>query len=185
MVRWFERLLAGAPAPAASPYRVDDATNDFVPVRFRPRLIAQLLQDHEALRVSVRALIDACRRRDEDARIVGLRHVAAMFRRLSLTKATLLYPYLRWGLQNDRVAARQFVAVHGEVLRVASRVEAVLDEYLAGPWLGHQRRRLVADVAKAAQQLAALLKQEEACVFPLYLPPGQYRHVRDVTALTG
>src|SRR5690606_30637312 len=100
----------------------------------------------------------------------------------SLVKATQLYPYLRWGLEKDRFAARQFAAVHGEVMRSVARVEATFEEYLGGPWLGEQRRRFVDDVVKVANLISAALKHEEAGVFPLYLPPGQYRHVRGAVA---
>lgn len=162
---------------AALPRGIDRLTHE-VPVRFRPRLIAQLQQDHEALRAGVRRLLHACRGHDEDARILGLRDVAAAFRRLGLTKATQLYPYLRWGLEVDRFAARQLAAVQVDASRAGGRVDALLEEYLDGPWLSEQRRRFVGDMAKMARLLAGALRQEEETVFPLYLPPGQYRHVR-------
>lgn len=178
MVRWFERLFAGAPAPLSSLYSPDGDVDRRGATRFRPRLIAQLLQDHADLRAAMRTLLDACRQRDEDGRITSLREVAAIFRQTGLAKATQLYPYLRWGLENDRFAVRQFEAIHTEVLRAMRGVDAMLEEYLAGPWLHAQRRRFVADAAAAARSLAGALKLEEASVFPLYLPPGQYRHVR-------
>lgn len=182
MVRWFERLFSGtSTSPVSSLYGPDDSDHRGA-IRFRPRLIGQLLQDHQDLRAAMRALLDACRHPDEDRRIHALRAVAATFRRSGLAKAAQLYPYLRWGLQSDRFASRQFDAVHADVLRAMRGVEAMLEEYLAGPWLGGQRGRFLADVAKAAQGLAAALKLEEASVFPLYLPPGQYRHVRSALA---
>lgn len=181
MARLLEHLFATGPVPVTFPRRADPVAAD-VPVRFRPRLIAQLLQDHETLRALIRSLLDVCRGRDEDACINGLREVAAAFRHLSLVKATQLYPYLRWGLENDRFAARQFNAVHAEVLRAVRRVESIFEEYLDGPWLGEQRQRFLTDVVKAARLLAGALKHEEAGVFPLYLPPGQYRHVRNAVA---
>lgn len=178
MVRWFERLFPGRSLPVSSLYGAEGADSRGA-LRFRPRLIGQLLQDHQDLRAAMRALLDACRHPDEDRRIHALREVAAIFRRSGLAKSAQLYPYLRWGFQNDRFAARQLEAVHVEVSRGMRGVDAMLEEYLAGPWLSGQRRRFVADAARAAQRLAGALKREEASVFPLYLPPGQYRHVRD------
>lgn len=182
MARLIERLFAVAPPRARIPSHAEEADAEHVPVRFRPRLIAQLLHEHGVLRASMRNLLDACRRRDEDAQILGLREVAATFRRLELVKATQLHPYLRWGLERDRMATIQLKAMQADVQRALREVEAVLDEYLGGPWLRAQRERFVAEVARVAHLLAVALKLEEATVFPLYLPPGQYRHVRDPLA---
>ncbi|MEP7041564.1 MAG: hypothetical protein ABI843_00790 [Dokdonella sp.] len=179
MARILERMFGGLPVRSAPPIALDDAESEHVPVRYRPRLVTQLLQEHETLRMLVRALLDACRGRDEDARILGLRDIAATFRRLSLTKSVHLYPYLRWGLENDRMAVIQFKALQAEVQRSVQSVESILCEYLEGPWLSETRRRLIGDIARLARLLGQALKQEEANVFPLYLPPGQYRHVRD------
>ena len=179
----FERLFGGLPARSVQPAVVEaQAEFEPAPVRFRPRLISQFTQDHAQLRAAVRGLLDACRRRDEDAQIVGLRSVAAEFRRISLTKSVQLYPYLRWGLENDRVATIQFKAVHAEVQRASEQIDAILAEYLQGPWLSAVRRRLMADVIRLAHLLAQALRSEETSLFPLYLPPGQYRHVRHAHA---
>lgn len=192
MSRLLEHLFAAVPAVALFPPRAtarrgearrgDAAAVPDVPVRYRPRLITQLLEDHETLRALVRRLLGVCCGNDEDACINGLREVATAFRHTSLVKATQLYPYLRWGLEKDRFAARQFAAVHGEVMRSVGRVETTFEEYLGGPWLGEQRQRFVGDTVKVANLIAAALKHEEAGVFPLYLPPGQYRHVRGAVA---
>jgi hypothetical protein len=179
MARFFERMFSGLTARDSEPGMIDDSESDLVPVRFRPRLVGQFLQDHDTLRLIMRALLDACRVRDEDAQIVGLRNVAAAFRRLCLVKSVQLYPYLRWGVENDRMATIQFKALHAEVQQGVQRVEAILLEYLEGPWLSERRRRLVGDVSRMARQLGQVLKQEEANLFPLYMPPGQYRNVRD------
>ena len=56
-------------------------------------------------------------------------------------------------------------------------VEAILTEYLGAPWHRGSRRHFVADVTRAASALSQLLRQEESTLFPLYLPPGQYRHI--------
>ena len=172
-------MFGGLPARSTPPIALDEAESEHVPVRFRPRLVTQLLQEHETLRMLMRALLDACRGRDEDARILGLRDVAATFRRISLTKSVHLYPYLRWALENDRLAVIQFKALQADVQRSLHGAEAILSEYLDGPWLSETRRRLIGEVARLARLLGSALKQEEANVFPLYLPPGQYRHVRD------
>lgn len=192
MSRLLEHLFAAVPAAALFPRRSgsrsgearrnDAVVGPDVPVRFRPRLISQLLQDHETLRALVRKLIGVCCGNDEDACVNSLREVAAAFRHASLVKATQLYPYLRWGLEKDRFAVRQLAAVHVEVMRSVGRVETMFEEYLGGPWLGEQRQRFVNDVVKVANLISVALKHEEAGVFPLYLPPGQYRHVRGAVA---
>jgi hypothetical protein len=179
MARFFERMFSGLTVRDSAPVSIDDPDSDLVPVRYRPRLLAQFQQDHDVLRLVVRGLLDACRVRDEDAQIVGLRNVAAAFRRICLVKSVQFYPYLRWGLEHDRMASIQFKAMHAEIQQGVQRVEAMLLEYLDGPWLSERRRRLVGDVSRMARQLAQSLRLEEANVFPLYLPPGQYRNVRD------
>lgn len=178
----FERLFGGLPARPAQPVVLEEAEYEPAPVRFRPRLISQFVQDHVQLRAAMRALLDACRLRDEDAQIIGLRAVSAEFRRLSLAKSVQLYPYLRWGLENDRLATIQFKAVHSEIQRTLEQADAILCEYLQGPWLTAMRRRLAHDIARLAHLLAQAIRQEETSLFPLYLPPGQYRHVRFVAS---
>src|SRR5690554_3282298 len=76
-------------------------------VRFRPRLTAQILRDHEVGRRDMRALLDACRAQDEDAEVQCLRRFADGFRRTGLVKSVQLYPYLRWALERDRMAMIQ------------------------------------------------------------------------------
>ncbi|MET0226786.1 MAG: hypothetical protein ABW187_10120 [Dokdonella sp.] len=180
MARILERMFGGLPARSMPPIPLEEAEAEHVPVRYRPRLVSQLLQEHETLRMLMRALLDACRGSDEDARILGLRDAAATFRRIALTKAVHLYPYLRWGLEHDRIAVIHFKALQADVQRSLQGVEAILGEYLDAPWLSGTRRRLLGEVARLARLLGQAMKLEEANVFPLYLPPGQYRHVRDV-----
>lgn len=156
----------------------DSLESDFVPVRFRPRLIAELLQEHDALRNALRTVLDACRARDEDAQIIGLQGFATAFRHICLVKSVQLYPYLRWALEQDRLATIQFKAVLAEVQRSVRGIEALLDDYLESPWLNDRRRRVALDIASIAHRLGPALKQEEANIFPFYLPPGQYRYVR-------
>ncbi len=187
MSRLFAQLFAAVPAMALFSRRSEPQPSGVssaaapaiadVPVRYRPRLVVQLLADHETLRVLMRKLLGVSCDRNDDARIRCLREVASVFRNASLLKATQLYPYLRWGLEKDRFAARQLAAMHAEVLRLSSRIEATFEEYLDGPWLGEQRQRFVDDMVRIAHLVSTSLKHEEAGLFPLYMPPGQYRHV--------
>ena len=149
-------------------------------VRFRPRLTAQILRDHEVTRQQLRALLDACRAQDEDAEIVCLRRFADHFRRTGLIKAVQLYPYLRWALEKDPMATIQFKSTHRELERATLLIEAVLTDYLDAPWDSYRRRRFVHDVVRVAGLFAQMLKQEEGTLLPLYMPPGQYRYVDGV-----
>lgn len=174
----FERLFGGLQAPAAVPVQhVVLPAPEHVPVRYRPRLVTELLADHAELRAAMRGLLDACRGRGEDARILALRAVAAKFHGISLTKSVHLYPYLQWALANDRFATIQLKSMRAEVERSLQAAQAILDEYLGGPWLQATRDRLVGEVTRLARLLGPALAAEEASVFPLYLPPGHYRHV--------
>src|ERR1700754_3205504 len=98
------------PQPAADSPADDAALGGGV--RFRPRLTAQILRDHEVARQHMRALLDACRARDEDAEIAGLRRFAEAFRRMTLAKSVQFYPYLRWALEKDRLATIQLKSTH-------------------------------------------------------------------------
>lgn len=151
---------------------------EHVPVRYRPRLVADLLRDHAELRAAVRGLLDACRGRDEDARVLALRAVAVAFHGLALAKSVHLYPYLVWALGNDRFATIQLKALRADVERSLQAAGAILDEYLGGPWLQATRNRLAGEAARMAHLIGPALAAEEAGIFPLYLPPGQYRHAR-------
>jgi hypothetical protein len=146
-------------------------------VRFRPRLTAELLDEHELTRQQMRSLLDACRAKDEDAEIVCLRRFADAFRRTGLIKSVQLYPYLRWALENDRMATIQFKSTHREIERAALLIEAVLTDYLDSPWDSYHRRRFVHDVVRVAQLFSQSVRQEESTLLPLYMPPGQYRYI--------
>jgi len=149
-------------------------------VRFRPRLTAQILRDHEVSRQQMRALLDACRAQDEDAQILCLRRFADSYRRNGLAKSVQLYPYLRWALERDRMATIQFKSMHRELERSALLIEAVLTDYLDSPWDSYRRRRFVHDVVRIASLFGQSLRQEESTLLPLYMPPGQYRYVDGV-----
>lgn len=147
------------------------------PVRYRPRLVAELKLDAATARGLMRLLLNACRQPDESAKIACLQNFSDGFRRAALIKSVQFYPYLRCALEHDPVAMIHFNEVQAEVQRHALRIEAVLVEYLGAPWDATCRRRFVADVARAAGLLGRLLRQEESTLFPLYLPPDQYRYL--------
>ncbi|MGA9342488.1 MAG: hypothetical protein WBV61_09190 [Rhodanobacteraceae bacterium] len=145
--------------------------------RFRPRLVDELSGENLAACAEMRAVLDACRAHDEEAQIVNLRKFAVAFRRIGLAKSVFFYPYLRWALENDQVATTQFKSMHAEVDRHALCIEAILSEYLGGPWDRDQRRRFVSEVVRIANFFSKALRVEESLLYPLYLPPGQYRYV--------
>ena len=145
-------------------------------IRFRPRLTAQILRDHELSRQHMRALLDACRAQDEDAEIACLRRFADGYRRTGLIKSVQLYPYLRWALERDVMATIQFKSMHRELERSGLLIEAVLTDYLDSPWDSPRRRRFVHDVVRVAGLFSGAMRQEESTLLPLYMPPGQYRY---------
>jgi hypothetical protein len=182
----FNFLAATFGRPQTRPQRtVDNTAHDAAlsgAVRFRPRLTAQILRDHEVARQQMRALLDACRAHDEDAEIVCLRRFADSYRRSGLSKSVQLYPYLRWALEKDRMATIQFKSTHRELERSALLIEAVLTDYLDSPWDSYRRRRFVHDVVRIAGLFSQSVRQEESTLLPLYMPPGQYRYVDGVSA---
>ena len=183
----FNFLAATFGRPQTRPERpVDPAAHDDAltgAVRFRPRLIAQLLRDHEVTRQQMRALLDACRAKDEDAEIACLRRFSESFRRTGLVKSVQLYPYLRWALEKDRMATIQFKSTHRELERSTLLIEAVLTDYLDSPWDSYRRRRFVHDVVRLASLFAQAMRQEESTLLPLYSPPGQYRYIDSAASL--
>ncbi len=165
-------------APPPDERRGDELDSRMVAVRFRPHLIVDLGHENEALRAAMRAVLDACRGHDEDARVLTLQRFAGLFRHACLTKSVHLYPYLRWALEQDRSATIQLKALDADVQRSVCTIDAMLSDYLDAPWLSERKRRHTADMAKLAHLLAKALKLEETSVFPLYMTPGQYRYVR-------
>ncbi|WP_156804242.1 hypothetical protein [Rhodanobacter fulvus] len=147
------------------------------PVRYRQRLVAELKLDAATARGLMRALLDACRGSDESTQIACLQDFADGFRRTALIKSVQFYPYLRCALEHDTMAMMHFNEVQTEAQRHVLRIEAILVEYLGAPWDATCRRRFVPDVARAASLLGRLLRQEESTLFPLYLPPDQYRYL--------
>jgi hypothetical protein len=176
VLRFFRKWFDGA--RQWSPDVLDDDGHGVI--RFRPRLIAQLTADHASLRENMRAVLDACRVRNEDAQILGLQRFAETFRRVSLVKAVQFYPYLLWALAQDRLATDQLGSVRAEVQLHMHGIDALLRTYLQAPWLSSQRRQLFGDVARIAHLLAQACQREESALFSLYLPPGQYRRLRSV-----
>lgn len=166
--------------PRKPPDRGPDSGQDelLVPVRYRPRLLDGLMDDHVALRSAMLAILDAARGRDEDARILSLQRFAKLFRQVCLTKSVQVYPYLRWVLQHDAMARLQLKAVDADVQRCTCAMEAMLSDYLGAPWLNERRRRLLTDVVPLARLLADALRLEESTVFPLYATPGQFHYAR-------
>ena len=182
----FHFLAATFGRPQTRPKRTADATTHAAAlsgaVRFRPRLTAQILRDHEVTRQQLRALLDACRAHDEDAEIACLRRFADSFRRTGLVKSVQLYPYLRWALDKDRSATIQYKSTCRELERTTLLIEAVLTDYLDAPWDSYRRRRFVHDVVRIAQLFSQALRQEESTLLPLYMPPGQYRYINGADA---
>ncbi len=146
-------------------------------VRYRPLLLNHLTQGHQDLLTHMRSVLAACSRRDESGLIAAMRKLAGMFRALALLKSVQLYPYVRWGLRQDEAATIIFNAVFLEAQRDTRAVESVLGEYLGAPWESDHRRRVVADVSRAARHLAAGIRRDETSVIALYMAPGQYRYV--------
>ena len=172
--------------PARPPSAAQDSELDGAlggGVRYRPRLTAQILRDHEVIRREMRALLDACRAQDEDAEIVCMRRFADGFRRAGLVKSVQLYPYLRWALEKDRMATIQFKSTHRELERSTLLIEAVLTDYLDSPWDSYRRRRFVHDIARIAGLFGQAVRQEESTLLPLYMPPRQYRYIDSAPAL--
>jgi hypothetical protein len=169
---FFKEARGGPAAHARSPSPAID-----FPVQFRPRLIADLRRSHATAHEAMRALLDRCRAGRTDEAIARLRAFAEAFRRAGLAKSVHLYPYLRWALRQDPAAALQLRAIHRGTDVAATQVEATMSAYLEAPWAALQRRRFVHDVATTARTFVQILREEEESIFPLYLPPGQYKFV--------
>jgi Hemerythrin HHE cation binding domain len=175
VLHFLEKLFGKASRPALA----DDGEGAGA-IRYRPRLIPELMADHALLRKHMRAVLDACRLNDEDAQIIGLQHFAIEFRRVALSKSVLMYPYLRWATARSPIASGHLQSLHAEANAQMLGVDALLREYLQGPWLKAQRRRLYGDIAKIARLLGHMCRLEESALFPLYLTPGHYRHSHEL-----
>lgn len=180
MLQFLQKRLGRA--PGRSPSDSMDETEGGNTIRYRPRLVSELIADHALLRKDMRAVLDACRLNDEDAQILGLQRFATEFRRVGLGKSVLFYPYLRWATARSAVASGHLQALHAAAEAQMLGIDAILREYLQGPWLKAQRRRLYADIAKMARMLGQLCRLEESALFPLYLTPGHYRHSHELPA---
>ena len=84
-----------------------------------------------------------------------------------------LYPYLDWALEGDVTAITLFRSVRADVERCILGIEAILSDYLGGPWTREARRRFLTEVIRAEHLFGQVLRLEEPTLFPLYLPPGQ------------
>ena len=181
-MRLLRGILERTPAPEGQPTASSGDGGSLFPVRYRQRLVAELKLEAATARGLMRALLDACRTSDESAQIACLQNFADGFRRTALIKSVQFYPYLRCALECDTMAMIHFNEVQAEAQRQVLRIEAILVEYLGAPWDATCRRRFVSDVARAAGLLGRLLRQEESTLFPLYLPPDQYRYLGGAVA---
>ena len=176
-MRLLRGMLERTPVPEGQTTTSSGDGGSLFPVRYRQRLVAELKLDAATARGLMRALLDACRTSDESTQIACLQDFADGFRRTALIKDVQFYPYLRCALEHDTMAMVHFSEVQADVRRHVLRIEAILAEYLGAPWDATCRRRFVPDVARAASLLGRLLRQEESTLFPLYLPPDQYRYL--------
>jgi hypothetical protein len=150
-----------------------------VTVRYRMSLTADLRRHHNDASKHMRALLDACRFQDPDRAVECMREFAIVFRHIGLTRSVFLYPYLRWGLEKDRTATLQFESAYGDLMRSTLLIEAILTDYLGTPWDGDRRRRFVHVVTRLARLFSRGVTLETMVLLPLYVPPGQYRYVKD------
>lgn len=111
-----------------------------------------------------------------------MREFAYEFRHIGLTRSVFLCPYLRWALEKDKTATLQFEATYGELAHSTQLIEAMLTDYLGTPWDDDRRRRFMHVVARLANLFSRGIHLEATILLPLYVPPGQYRYVRDTVA---
>lgn len=151
-----------------------------ITVRYRMSLVSEIQSRHDLARVQMRAMLDACRDANVEEAIRCMRRFATTFRQIGLTRSVLLCPYLRWALQRDRAATRQFESTYAELMHSTLMTEAILSDYLGSPWDSDRRRRFVHVVVRVASLFSRGMELEASVLLPLYLPPGQYRYVMDV-----
>jgi hypothetical protein len=148
-----------------------------VTVRYRMSLKADLRRCHADASGHVRELLNACRDHDQDRAVVCMRHFAAAFRQMGLTRSVFLYPYLRWALEKDHAATLQFESAYTDLMHSTLLIESILANYLGAPWDSDRRRRFVHVVTRLASLFSRGIRLETDVLLPLYVPPGQYRYV--------
>ena len=172
------------PQPAADNTEHDERLRA-ARVRFRPRLTAQILRDHEVTRQQMRALLDACRAQDEDAadRLPAPLRRQLPAHRAQQERAALSVSALgaRKGSHGDdpvQVDAPRARALGAADRSRADRLSRFAVGQLSAAALRARRRAHRRDCSRRS------LRQEESTLLPLYMPPGQYRYVDGVSALT-
>lgn len=174
---WFARV-----SERVSTYFVaSEARGELGTVRYRMTLVGDIQGRHAEANMHMRSLLDACRDKDTDKAIECMQRFAHVFRQIGLTRSVLLCPYLRWGLQHDRVATVQFESTYRDLMQSTLLAEVILSDYLGSPWDSDRQRRFVHVVVRLASLFSRGVKLETAVLLPLYLPPRQYSYVMDST----
>lgn len=175
----FKRKTA-APAPVAEPVKEPvQVASDVAPgthLHYDPQLVHELLADHGRLVELFQDVSRLAQQRDSEALTEQLARFGDNLRGHVLKENVRLYVYLRHSLQADEDSLAIMQEFAHEMHQIGRAVSDFLRKYTQVPhWDDSQWAVFDRDLSAVGKVLTRRIQTEENTLYPLYLPPGDYR----------
>lgn len=173
----FKRKQA-APVAAPAPAKATEA-RDVAPgtqLHFNPELIVELKADHHRLVALFSELVDTARQRASQPLTERLALFGDSLRGHVLKENVRLYVYLKHNLQSDEDSLAIMQEFAHEMHQIGRAVTDFLHRYTkVEQWDDAQWAVFSRDLDAIGKVLTRRIETEENTLYPLYLPPSNYR----------
>ena len=169
-----------APAPVAAPRQVEPPSPQGVApgtgVHYDPNLVPGLIADHHALVAIFGEVGKAMGQKNSALLQEKLGDFGDALRGHLLTENIKFYVYLQHSLEGDTENANIMHEFRKEMQHIGKAVADFLHKYTgAAKWDGSIWQNFETDVAAIGKVLTKRIQTEENVLYPLYLPPEEYK----------
>ncbi|HNQ49556.1 MAG TPA: hemerythrin domain-containing protein [Hydrogenophilus thermoluteolus] len=145
-------------------------------LRYDPSLVPSLIADHRKLLEIFDKVGEALKQKDSGLLKERLEEFEDVLRGHLLTESVRLYVYLQHSLQGDEWNAALINDLRREMQHIGKAVIDYLQKYRETfEWNDIVWENFAAESAKIGNVLAKRIQTEESVLYPLYLPPEDYR----------
>lgn len=164
---------------AAEPRKERDVSAEVAPgthLHYDPRLVTELSADHVSLLSLFKEIAALAERRDSSALTDRLTRFGDLLRGHVLKENVRLYVYLKHTLQSDEDSLAIMQQFAQEMHHIGRAVTDFLQKYHeVEEWDASQWAVFARDLGNVGKVLSRRIETEENTLYPLYLPPGDYR----------
>jgi hypothetical protein len=161
--RWFGRDASNA--GSHRPHSLSAARGDY-----REDLIPTLHAEHQELLALFGALERASKSSDEIACRTALDRFTRLLQQHLLAENRHLYGYFARQAKPDPKLAQRVEAMSAEMLQIGKTLHRFITTYAQATWSVALRERLQGDLPTIGSMLSHRIHEEEAELYPLYLP---------------